>query len=393
MLKLESKIHQSARVGLAALLAASLCVPATFAFANEPESIVGEISAADEDNDEATDDESIENSPLLDLLSAEYEAAKDVYEQTLKRQAENTERITQLKDEITTAETQYREAQERLETASIEMYKNAAEPGDLIDSMLRASSLRESITLYDDYAHIQAARQGECEEARAACKDLRTTLTDLNEERAALDAEVEQTREKLEAAKDALRKASHLDGAKYHQVQKNGVNCGATAFTVGVNIMLGKKKFKDNEKVWASEAFGCDSTVNLAEKGQAFLEDNDLDDQLSFDYVKGDITQTDKLRKLLEAGNVVVISSGSGSEWVRVDKAEPQKGLYPDGHWIVFYGYEKGIYYANDSAVTAKKGAGCPYTEDQMQQWLDGRATHFACVLSRVESSEDSEIE
>ena len=61
----------------------------------------------------------------------------------------------------------------------------------------------------------------------------------------------------------------------------------------------------------------------------------------------------------------------------------------------MFYGYSEGIFYANDSAVIAKKGAGCPYTTKQMQQWLDGRSYHFACTLSRVsqEASQDSDSE
>jgi hypothetical protein len=251
--------------------------------------------------------------------------------------------------------------------------------------------LGESIKLYDYHAKLETARRDQCREARATCEELQAHLAALEKERTAIEEEVASTRQAVADAKEALRKAAHLDGEKYHQVQKNGVNCGATAFIVGVNIMLGEERFKDNEEVWASEAFGRDSTTNLAGKGSAWLRDNELDGELSFEEVKGDITKADELREQLEAGNVVVISSGSGSEWSRVDAAEPQAGLYPDGHWIVFYGYLDGIFYANDSAVSAEKGAGCPYTEEQMQQWLDGRSTHFACVLSKLPQTNGDE--
>ena len=342
-------------------------------------------SASDENGGSASTFSTRVAGSTIAALGAEYDAAVEAYEAALAHQEENANRIVQIEADTAEAEEQLGMSEERLKAAAVEMYKNAVIPGDLIEAMLSCDSLSESIKLYDYQAKLETARRNQYLEARTTRDELQAHLVALENERKTIEEEVDSTRQAVADAKDALRKAAHLDGEEYHQVQKNGVNCGATAFIVGVNIMLGEERYKDNEKVWASDAFGHDSTTALAQKGSAWLEDNDLDDVLSFEEVRGDITQADELREELEAGNVVVISSGSGSEWVRVDAAEPQKGLYPDGHWIVFYGYLDGIFYANDSAVSAKKGAGCPYTEEQMQQWLDGRSTHFACVLSKAE--------
>ena len=41
------------------------------------------------------------------------------------------------------------------------------------------------------------------------------------------------------------------------------------------------------------------------------------------------------------------------------------------------------MFFCNDSSENADKGAGCPYTEEQMQKWLDGRSYHFATILHK----------
>ena len=84
-----------------------------------------------------------------------------------------------------------------------------------------------------------------------------------------------------------------------------------------------------------------------------------------------------------DQGHVVIISSGAGSAWQRADGTVAAPGSFPDGHWIVFYYYADGIFYANDSSVAAKQGAGCPYNEEQMQQWLSGRGNHFAVAMKK----------
>ena len=204
---------------------------------------------------------------------------------------------------------------------------------------------------------------------------------ELENKREELQAKVDETQQAAEAAEAALRDADHSDGAEYQQTQGNGSNCGATAFIVCVNTLLHENKFTDNVKVWSGAGFEGDSTTNLAMKGQAWLAANDLSDTIGIETVPGDIRSTAQLQAVLEQGNVVVISSGAGSVWQRADGSKAGPGEYPDGHWIMFYQYEEGVFFANDSAVSKKLGAGVPYTEEQMQQWLDGRSTHFAVVL------------
>ena len=341
-----------------------------------------------ESSDAADGQKASEQAKAVQSLTSDYLAAVSEYQAALDRQVQNADAISAVETEIGEAEAQLSKSQAHLEEASVEMYKNGIQPGELLETVLAAPSISESATLYDDYMRLEAHRRQQCEDARLECEQLRAELASLEAQRDLLFAEVAVMRQEVADAKAALRRIVHLDGDKFHQTQGNGVNCGATAFIVGVNTLLDENRFTDNVGVWASKAFGRDSTISLVEKGKAWLKDNKLDDLIDFQYVKGDIHKAEDLRAELEKGNIVVISSGSGSEWQRVDAADSKKGLYPGGHWICFYGYSEGIFYANDSAVSAKRGAGCPYTEKQMQQWLDGRSYHVACVLSKAPDSE-----
>lgn len=176
---------------------------------------------------------------------------------------------------------------------------------------------------------------------------------------------------------------SHADGAKYHQTQGNGVCCGATSFTIALNMMLGLTGANayQNLSVWSSSAFGSDSTVDIAGKGSRFLSDEGLSGKLSFSYYHGgDITQPSQLREELTKGNVVVISSGANSNFRNADGSGGR--YYGGGHFIMFYNYSKNTYFANDPAVGAGQGAGIPYSEADIKQWLDGRSYHTAAVMS-----------
>ena len=172
----------------------------------------------------------------------------------------------------------------------------------------------------------------------------------------------------------------YSDGYLYHQKQGNGSNCGATAFAVSVNILLRENKYMDNVAVWKSKAFEQDSTKNLDVKGTKWLELNGLSSKIAIERVSGDIHYASEMRAQLEQGRMVIISSGSGSVWQHADGTQETNG-HSSGHWIVFYHYSNGVYYANDSSKVAAKGAGAPYTEAQMQQWLDGRSSHSAQVV------------
>ena len=173
--------------------------------------------------------------------------------------------------------------------------------------------------------------------------------------------------------------ASHPNGHLFHQRQGNGVNCGATAFTVAVNIMLGSNQYPDNVAVWSSKQFKKDSVNHLGDKGKAWLKANGLSNLIDIYYIRGDIHKTKKLRKHLEQGHLVIMCSGSNSNWMLSDGS--MMNDHPTGHWIVFYHYANGVYYANDSRHGSDKGAGCKYTEAQMQQWLNGRQKHAAIAM------------
>ena len=172
----------------------------------------------------------------------------------------------------------------------------------------------------------------------------------------------------------------YRDGYLYHQKQGNGKNCGATSFAVAVNILLRENKYLDNVAIWSSKAFNKDSTGLLNTKGTKWLEMNGLSSKMAIERVSGDIHYTSQMRAQLELGRMVIISSGSKSVWQHADGTQEVDG-HGSGHWIVFYYYANGVYYANDSSKSPEKGAGCPYTEAQMQQWLDGRSSHAATVV------------
>ena len=175
---------------------------------------------------------------------------------------------------------------------------------------------------------------------------------------------------------------SHSNGHLFHQRQGNDVNCGATSFIVGVNILLGQNKYTDNVAVWSSKQFKKNSVDHLGNKGQAWLKANGLADQIKIWYIPGDIHKTKRLRSHLKQGHVVIMCSGSKSEWRLSDGSTMND--HPTGHWIVFYHYANGVYYANDSRHDASKGAGCIYTEAQMQKWLDGRSNHAAIAMQSI---------
>ena len=163
----------------------------------------------------------------------------------------------------------------------------------------------------------------------------------------------------------------HADGAEYHQVQGNNANCGATSFTVALNIMLGLKggNAYGNVAVWNSSAFGCDSTWNLAGKGTQFLINEGLSGKLSF--YEASVGTVDRMREELQQGHIVCISSGSSAKFLRTDGSF---NYYPDGHFIAFYNYSNGTFFANDSSSSI--GNGVPYSEADLQQWFDGRPGH-----------------
>jgi len=173
---------------------------------------------------------------------------------------------------------------------------------------------------------------------------------------------------------------SHKDGAKYHQQQKNGVNCGATSVAVGINIMLGLdgNDAYDNLSVWY--AMDSDTTTALTSKTRTFLQQEGLSDKLEvYEIAEGGNTHsTADYKSELQKGNVIVSSSGANAPFKNSDGTTH----WHEGHWILFYNYSDGTYYANDSSRSAELGAGAGYSESDLQAWLDGRSYHCAFVIA-----------
>lgn len=317
----------------------------------------------------------------LDELQVSYQVATVGLERAIAEQEENAANLVDVNHDIVEAQERRDQAQEQLDDAIVMLYKGERHRSDLLSLLLESESLSDAIARYDGYARIQGYYKDTLDAVVAEQNQLAVRKTQLEEERVVLEARVEDSRIAVQDAEAALRDADHSDGADYHQTQGNGANCGATSFTVGLNILLHEEAYTDNVAVWEGPGFEGDSTQSMAWKGATWLMANGLADVIGIETVPGDIFLAGQLKASLEQGNVVIISSGSGSVWQHADGTEAGPGAHPDGHWIVFYYYEDGVFYANDSSCDAEAGAGCAYSEEQMQQWLDGRGSHFATIM------------
>ena len=317
----------------------------------------------------------------VDQLKSAYSDAVEDYESALFDQDMNAAKIVQAERTILQAEDSRTRAQNELDETAISLYKDTRGNNALINMLLDSEDLQDAIKRYEMYEKVERSCQQRIVELAQKRDETNDSMVVLEIEKAAIEARVKQTRFEAEEAHKALKAVSHADGARYHQVQGNGENCGATSFIVGVNILLNQNRYTDNVKVWRGAGFNGDSTNALAARGAIWLRANGLGDKIRIEEVAGDVHKTSELQQLLEDGNVVVISSGSGSVW-NYTGGKKAGNLYPDGHWVVFYHYDNGVFYCNNSAVNAKYGAGCTYTKSEMQQWLDGRGNHFATVMS-----------
>lgn len=174
--------------------------------------------------------------------------------------------------------------------------------------------------------------------------------------------------------------AKHADGDKYHQPQGNAYNCGATAFIVGVNILLDRVVTDDNVKVW--EELGGDTTTSrsLTVNANEWLAAHGIDTVESVKH-QGGVWSTDEVKKELQQGNCMILSSNGKAVWKLADGSHIGPGVHQNGHWILFYCYKDGLYYANDSSEFAEKGAGCAYTEEELQAWLSVRRSGSGVIL------------
>ena len=320
----------------------------------------------------------------IDELKTNYQVALTNYTVVLDQQTENKREIRAAETEVREVTADLQKTEEVSSQAAVALYKDYDNNRDIVSMVLDSQTLTEAINKYDSYERIEAFYREKLLQTKEKKAELEQLVAQLEARKAEIANELEDAQKKMEKAEEALHDADHSDGAKYHQVQGNDSNCGATSFTVGVNILLHENRYKDNVKVWSGPGFNGDSTVNLGGKARVWLESEGLSDTIAVNDVIGDIHKTEQLRNELEQGHVVIISSGSGSIWQKADGTARPIGTFPYGHFIVFYYYKDGVYYANDSSGQTGEGAGCPYNEKQMQQWLDGRSNHFATVLSKI---------
>lgn len=318
-----------------------------------------------------------------DDLTRNYQSAVINYEKAVVEQDNNHAKITLVEDEITAAERKIGLAKEELGETAVWMYKQQRGGRELIDMLLESTSFTDAVMRYEQYEQIADYYHDKAIALAEEQKRLDNYKGWLEKRKAVLESKVNEAQRQADAASLALLDNTHADGAQFHQRQGVGNNCGATSFIVAVNTILHENRYIDNVAVWSSASFGGDSTHDIAWKGSNWLIANGLYEQISIETVPGDIRTAQGMREWLEEGYVIVTSSGSGSTWQRADGTQAAAGSFPDGHYVVFYCYQDGVYYANDSSVAADQGAGCPYTEEQMQQWLDGRGNHFAVALKK----------
>ena len=317
----------------------------------------------------------------VEQLSAAYTAALRGYEDAVDEQEQNAEEIAALETEIRETARAIDRAQGELNETAVSTYKGMRDSTPLIEMLLDSESFSDAVMRYETYEKVEnycMTRIQELEDERGRLSDHRD---ELETRKATIQAKVDKAKREADEAERALLLAMHADGAEYHQKQDVSENCGATAFIVTVNALLHENRYTDNEEVWSSDAFDEDSTVDLVSKGQAWLEENDLDDLIAMEYIEDDVHETDELVDELVQGHIVIMSSGPGSVWQRANGDETDDDAFPGGHYAMFYRYADGIFYCNDSSVDEDEGAGVEYDEDQMQQWLDGRENHFAVTM------------
>ncbi len=317
-----------------------------------------------------------------DELKDSYQSAVIKYETAVQTQTDNEAEIVQVEGEITATEHKIELAEDELSNTAVVLYKETRGGRALVDMLLESTSFEEVVARYDQYEKIASYYQDKAVELAQEKQRLESHKKWLEARRAEIEKTVEEARLLAEAAALALLDNTHSDGAQFQQIQGVDNNCGATAFIVAVNTILHENRYMDNVAVWNGPGFEGDSTTDLAWRGANWLIANGLNDLISIETVPGDIHTVQDMRAWLEQGYVIVASSGPGSTWRWADGSE-QTGCFPYGHWVTFYRYEDGTFYANDSSTGAVKGAGIPYNEEQMQRWLDGRSNHFATALKK----------
>ena len=154
-------------------------------------------------------------------------------------------------------------------------------------------------------------------------------------------------------------------------VRHNG--CGLISLAMCIDLLTGRDLTPTDVYNIRKEA-GLDQ-LNVANAeatsvcgGDVTLRLNDMNRKL-FGIESRRMERTvEAFREVLERDSVIWASSRGcdflnmlGDCWYK-----------PDGHIIVFWRYEDGIFYAKDCDYNSSVGCDIPYTEVELQQWLDG---------------------
>lgn len=183
---------------------------------------------------------------------------------------------------------------------------------------------------------------------------------------------------------------AQIQGRHYHNGEEDpsaGIDdgarrssCGATSFTVGVNMLLGQKHKYCGVETWhemdkVSTTIGWESGKT---KASDWLKLKGLDSQIEVTGIN-DIMNREALRQKLSEGNVCVVSSGGATVFKNKDGTK----RYSGGHYILFYKYENGKFYANDCG-SSLAGGGVEYTEADVDAYFNapGRAGG-SCSIKR----------
>lgn len=159
--------------------------------------------------------------------------------------------------------------------------------------------------------------------------------------------------------------ADAADGAEYHLTQQLSNNCGAAAFTMAVNMILGDPDAYDDKTVF--EEMGGDTTTigwGSDTKAANWLTSKGLT-QIEVHEVQS-INSREDLIEHLKNGEMCIVST-KGQYFVHNDGS---LGNHEGGHYILFYAYRNGEFYVNDSAVSAEQGAAVKYTAEQVDNFF-----------------------
>lgn len=150
--------------------------------------------------------------------------------------------------------------------------------------------------------------------------------------------------------------------------------CGLISLAMCIDLLTGADLDPTDVYRMREEA-GLDQ-LNVANKegtsvcgGDVTLRLNDVNRRL-FGIESRPMERTlEAFREVLQRENSVIWASSRQCDFINM---LGDRWYKPDGHVILFWRYENGIYYAKDCDYTKETGCDIPYTEADMKQWLDG---------------------